>query len=51
MVPPIIKERLGVTGEESRCPDLQNLFLQYFPGLHEYLRAKQDIAVASINHG
>lgn len=34
----IIKERLGVTDEETVAQIRENPFLQYFLGLHEYLR-------------
>ena len=34
----IIKERLGITDEETVAQIRENPFLQYFLGLHEYLR-------------
>jgi transposase, IS5 family len=34
----IIKERLGVTDEETVAQIRENPYLQYFLGLHEYLR-------------
>ena len=34
----IIKERLGITDEETVAQIRENPYLQSFPGLHEYLR-------------
>jgi len=33
----IIKEQLGITDEETVEQIIENLYLQYFLGLHEYL--------------